>query len=202
MYHVKEELKQSTELRYKPFPGLGDEAHSVEHRVAEIQAAIDQDNADKAIHQTYELIDLGLEGLRYLQTYDWLFLRTLVTAGYVGWIVFAITTVIDLHVLTDDVRAQRTPQSIAAFSSILVALYGILVKQRSPVVYYAYAFFPVLFWEEIYARRLSLIKGGKILFGHVSSGAEVTKLVFATLGFFGLLQALVSIQHHYRTSCH
>ncbi|KAH7382469.1 Phosphatidylinositolglycan class N-domain-containing protein [Phaeosphaeria sp. MPI-PUGE-AT-0046c] len=191
MYHVKEELKKSTELRYKPFRGLGDEAHSAEHRVAQIQKAIDGDNAEEAIRQTYDLIDLGIEGLRYLQTYDWLFLRTLITLGYVGWIVFAITTVIDLHVLTEEVPEQRTPQSMTAFSAVLVMLYAILLKQRSPIIYYAYAFFPVLFWEEIYARRLSLIKGGKSLFGHVSSSADLVKLILSTLGFFGLLEALV-----------
>ncbi|KAF1838279.1 GPI ethanolamine phosphate transferase 1 [Decorospora gaudefroyi] len=191
MYHVKEELKKSTELRYKPFVGLGDEAHSVEHRVADIQASIDKGSADEAIRQTYELIDLGLDGLRYLQTYDWLFLRALITAGYVGWIVFAVTTVIDLHVLMEEVSAQRTTASMAVFSSALAVLYGVLVKQESPIVYYAYAFFPVLFWEEVYAQRLSLIKGGKILFRQVSSGADVAKVVVATLAFFGLLQALV-----------
>jgi phosphatidylinositol glycan class N len=191
MYHVKEELKKSTELRYKPFPGLGDESHSIEHRVAEIQKAIDAGNVDDAIRETYELIDLGLEGLRYLQTYDWLFLRTLITIGYVGWIVFAITTVIDLHVLTNDAPPERTTKSIAGFSSVLVVLYAILLKQQSPIVYYVYAFFPVLFWEEIFARRSSLIKGGRSLFGHVSSTADVAKLVLSVLGFFGLLEALV-----------
>jgi phosphatidylinositol glycan class N len=192
MYHVKEELKKSTQLHYKPFSGLGDEAHSVEHRVADIQASINEGNPEEAIRKTYELIDLGLEGLRYLQTYDWLFLRTLVTAGYVGWIVFAITTVVDLHVLLEHVPAQRTMASMVVFSSVFVALCGVFFKQESPIVYYAYAFFPVLFWEEVYAQRLSLVKGGKILFGHVNSGADVAKLVFATLGFFGLLEALVS----------
>jgi phosphatidylinositol glycan class N len=198
MYHVKEELKKSTELRYKPFPGLGDEAHSVEHRVAQIQKAIDGDNAAEAIRQTYDLIDLGVEGLRYLQTYDWLFLRTLITIGYVGWIVFAITTVIDLHVLTEEIPAQRTTQSIIGFSSILVVLYAVLLKQQSPVVYYLYAFFPVLFWEEIFARRLSLIKGGRSLFGHVTSGADVFKLIVSTVGFFGLLEALVCLRLYCR----
>jgi phosphatidylinositol glycan class N len=197
MYHVKEELKKSTELRYKPFSGLGDEAHSVEHRVAQIQKAIDGDNAAEAIRQTYDLIDLGVEGLRYLQTYDWLFLRTLITIGYVGWIVFAITTVIDLHVLTEDIPAQRTTQSIAGFSSVLVVLYGVLLKQQSPLVYYAYAFFPVLFWEEIFAQRLSLIKGGRSLFGHVTSQADIVKLILSTLGFFGLLEALVRKYQHF-----
>jgi phosphatidylinositol glycan class N len=197
MYHVKEELKKSTQLRYSPFSDLGDKAHSVEHRVVEIQAAIDNGDAEDATRQTYELINLGLQGLRYLQTYDWLFLRTIITAGYIGWIVFAITTVVDLHVLTEDVPAQRTVASTAVFSSFLVALYGVLVKQQSPIVYYAYAFFPVLFWEEVFAQRQSLVKGGKILFRNIKSGADIVNLVFATLGFFGLLQALVCIRRCY-----
>lgn len=191
MYHVKDDLKKSTQLRYKPFPDLGDEKHSVDHRLVEIQDAIDNGRPEDAIRLTYDLIDLGIEGLRYLQTYDWLFLRTLITMGYVGWIVFALTTVVDIHVLTEDVPAQRTTASVAAFSSILVGLYAILVKQHSPMVYYLYALFPVLFWEEIYVRRNSLIKGGRILFGHVSSTSDVVKVALSTLGFFGLLQALV-----------
>lgn len=197
MYHVKEDIKKSTELRYKPFPGLGDEEHSVQHRVAEIQKAIDNGKPDDAIRQIYELIDLGLDGMRYLQTYDWFFLRTLITIGYVGWIVFAITTVIDLHVLTEETRAQRTMPSIIAFSSVLAGLYAVLVKQRSPLVYYLYAAFPVLFWEESFARRSSLVKGGRILFAHVSSTADVVKLVLSTVVFFGLLEALVCIDPKY-----
>ncbi|KAL6703846.1 Glycosyl phosphatidyl inositol anchor synthesis [Coniothyrium glycines] len=191
IYHVKENLKKSTELRYKPYSGLSDKAHSAEHRISEIQKAIDEGKVESAIRQTYELIDLGLEGMRYLQTYDWLFLRTIITIGYVGWIAYAITTVIDLHVLTNPVPAQRTPQSMAVFSSVLVALYGVLLKQRSPAIYYVYAIFPIGFWEEVFVRRQSLIRGGKTLFSGFSTKTDILKLILATFGFFGLLQALV-----------
>ncbi|KAF2795887.1 GPI ethanolamine phosphate transferas-like protein [Melanomma pulvis-pyrius CBS 109.77] len=191
MYHVKEETKKSTELYYKPFSGLNDDKHSVEYRIARIQESIAAGDADDAIRQSSELIQLGLQGLRYLQTYDWLFLRTLVTAGYVGWIVFAITTVIDLHVLTQESKTFRTVPSMVAFSSALVALYSVLFMQQSPWIYYAYGFFPVMFWEEIWARRPALIKGYKVLFGHVSSRTDIIRLVFSVIGFFGLLEALV-----------
>lgn len=196
IYHVKEEIQKSTKIRYKPYAGLGDQAHSVEHRVSEIQQAIQTGQIESAIRQSYELIDLGLEGMRYLQTYDWLFLRTIITAGYVGWIVFSITTVIDLHVLVEDVPAQRTPQSLVIFSSVLVVLYGILLKEHSPVVYYIYAFFPVIFWEEVYVRRQSLIKGGKSLFKGVQSNTDIVKLILSIIGALALLQALVSTVKH------
>jgi phosphatidylinositol glycan class N len=192
MYRVKEGLKKSTELYYKPFAGLGDEVHSVEHRMSQIQQSIDNGTAEDAIRQSNELIQLGLQGLRYLQTYDWLFLRTLVTVGYVGWIVFAITTVIDLHVLNEASQTLRTMPSMVVSLSVLVALYSVLFTQHSPGIYYAYAFFPILFWEEVWARRSALIKGSKVLFAHVSSRGDVIKLILSTLGFFGLLEALVS----------
>ncbi|KAF2199199.1 PigN-domain-containing protein [Delitschia confertaspora ATCC 74209] len=191
MYYVKEDQKKSTELRYKPFPGLGDDEHSVEHRIALIQESIDSGNADKAIQQCHELIKLGLEGLRYLQTYDWLFLQTLVTAGYLGFIAFAITTVIDLHVLHGQTETLRTVASMIAFSSVLVALYSVLFIQQSPWIYYAYAFFPVIFWEEVFARRAALVKGKDVLFRHISSSWDVFKLVLGALAFVGLVEALV-----------
>jgi phosphatidylinositol glycan class N len=200
MYHVKEEDKKSTELYYKPFSGLSDETHTVDYRIARIQESIAEDNADEAIRLTNELIQLGLQGLRYLQTYDWLFLRTLVSAGYIGWIVFAVTTVIDLHVLKEESKTVRTVPSMVVFSSILVTLYSTLFMQQSPWIYYGYAFFPVMFWEEIWARRPALIKGSRILFGHVSSRADVLKLVLSFVGFFGLLEALVSNLHLRRIS--
>jgi GPI ethanolamine phosphate transferase 1 len=191
MYHVKEDQKKSTELRYTPFPGLGDEEHSVEHRIAQVERLIASGNAEEAIRQTDELIQLGLQGLRYLQTYDWLFLRTLVTAGYLGFITFAITTVIDLHVLHGEVETLRTVPSMMAFSSVLVALYSVLFVQRSAWVYYAYAFFPVVFWEEVYARRAALQKGRPILFKHISSQVDVAKLVLSLIAFIVVLEALV-----------
>jgi phosphatidylinositol glycan class N len=193
MYRVKEEQRKSTELYYKSFAGLGNETHSLEYCISQIQKAIDNQDAEDAIRQSNELIQLGLQGLRYLQTYDWLFLRTLVTAGYVGWIVFAITTVIDLHVLNAETKASRSVPSLIVFSSVLVALYSALFVQQSPLIYYAYALFPVIFWEEIWARKSALVKGGKVLFAHVSSPTDMVKLIVSTLGFFGLLEALVSL---------
>jgi phosphatidylinositol glycan class N len=202
MYHVKENLKRSNELRYKAFPGLGDETHSVEYRVSQIRKAIDKGETNDAIRQIQELIQLGLQGLRYLQTYDWLFLRTLITLGYLGWIAFALTTVIDLHVLRENSKTVRTLSSNIVFSSILVVLYSVLFKQQSPWIYYAYAFFPVLFWEEVWARLPAIKQGVKVLFANVSSPADIARLSLSIFGFFGLLVALVSFHSysHYQSA--
>ena len=192
MYRTKEARKRSTELRYRPFPPLGDEARSIDHRLATVRSAIDDNRPDEAIEQSLQLMQLGLQGLRYLQTYDWLFLRALVTAGYLGWIVFALTTMIDLHVLRGTVGTSRTLSSVIFFSSILTLLYSLLWMQRSSWTYYAYALFPVLFWEEVVARRRGLAEGLNVLVGHVGDVGVFLSLGIKSLSFVALLEVLVS----------
>jgi phosphatidylinositol glycan class N len=193
MYRVKEEQKKATELRYRPFKPLSDEAHSMEHRFSVIRSLIDQGKYEEAIQETAAFVKVGLEGLRYLQTYDWLFLRALITTGYLGWIAFALTTVIDLHVLHGKTETSRTLLGNIFFSSILLSLYASFIVSKSPFTYYAYAIFPVGFWEEVYARRNALIEGRKALFGHITSaGGFVVLLLKAAIGLI-LIESLVRL---------
>ena len=191
MYRVKEEQKKATELRYRPFKALGDSEHSAEHRLVAIKNLIDQGHYEEAIKETAAIVKVGLDGLRYLQTYDWLFLRALITIGYLGWISFAITTVIDLHVLHGKTETSRTTFCTVFFTSVLVLLYASFIVSKSPLTYYAYAIFPVGFWEEVYARRKALKEGGKALFGPMnSSGGNIMVLLKAVLGLV-LIESLV-----------
>jgi phosphatidylinositol glycan class N len=191
MYRVKEEQKRRNELRYQPFPALGDEDHSVHRRVTEIMAAIDDRQYDRAISKSQELLHLGLDGLRYLQTYDWLFLRALITVGYLGWIAFAITTVMDLHVLRGGARSSRTASSPAVFGALSASFFSFLWIRNAPVTFYAYTLFPLFFWEEVFARREALIKGSYVLFEGVHSRKEFISLGIKAFAFVGLLEALV-----------
>lgn len=193
MYRVKEGQKRSTELKYRPYAPLGGEQHSVEHRVADIRRFIEAEQYTEAIRKSQDLLTLGLQGLRYLQTYDWLFLRALVTIGYVGWIAFAIITVVDLHVLHGKSEASRNMFTITIFSALAVAIFSVLWVQKSPVTYYAYAAFPLVFWEEVTARRGILVAGKKALLANSESKHETGSLVVGALAFAGLLEALVSI---------
>ena len=191
MYRVKEEKKRATEFRFRPFKALGSANTSVEHRFEAIQRLIDQGQHEDAIKETVSIVKLGLEGLRYLQTYDWLFLRALITIGYLGWIAFALTTVTDLHVLHGKTETSRSTVGITFFSSILVLLYSSFIVSKSPLTYYAYAIFPVAFWEEVYARRKALVEGKKALFGHITSTGGSAMLVLKTIISLALMQSLV-----------
>lgn len=190
-YRVKEEKKQASLLRYQPYRPLSDNGLTAERRVADIKKLIEGGHYEEAIEESAALIKVGLEGLRYLQTYDWLFLRALVTVGYLGWIAYALTTVLDLHVLNGRREPSRTTAGTAVFSSVLVALYASFIMSKSPASYYAYAFFPVFFWEEVYARRGSLLEGRKELFGHVQTGGSLASLIFNSAVYVGVIVSLV-----------
>jgi phosphatidylinositol glycan class N len=211
MYRVKEEEKRTTEINYRPYPSFGSGEHSLENRITSIRALLEEGQHELAISESQKLLQLGIGGLRYLQTYDWLFLRALVTVGYLGWIAFATTTVIDLHVLHGKTTTSRTTATASMFGAVLVALFSILFVKKSPVQYYAYAAFPVIFWEEVFARRQALTAGSTALLGNIKTKDEWAKLALSVLASIGLLEALVSpsqissrrvtdAHRHYRTS--
>ena len=192
MYKVKEMSKKSTSLKYEPYPLLAQLNASIEDRISTIERAIDDGEDHTAIQLSSELRRDGLQGLRYLQTYDWLFLRALITLGYLGWIAYALTTVIDLHVLQGTAFTEHTSTTTAIFSSILVLLYASFIVDRSPITYYAYALFPVFFWEEVFARRKIFLRGARILFANVKSISGYVGFVIQFVLYVTVLEALVS----------
>lgn len=192
MYRVKEEEKKAVEIRYRPYAKLGDKDHSVERRVLDIQQAIDRGDYQYAVIMSQELLQIGLEGLRYLQTYDWLFLRLLVTIGYLGWITFASTTVLDLHVLQNKGAYARDPATSAVFAIALAGLLLYLWLRSAPYTYYLFAVFPVIFWEEVTQRRAALVSGLQLLLRNTPDSVGYSNLTLKALAFVGLLEALVS----------
>ena len=192
MYRVKESQKKVTVIHYQPYGPFWSEDGSIESRIFAIQSEIQGGKYEDAIAHSSELLQLALQGLRYLQTYDWLFLRALVTLGYLGWIAYALTTVIDLHVLHSTSTTDRSSSSTIFFSSVLVALYSFLRVQNSRWTYYAYGIFPVFFWEEVFARKPALAAGYKILFKNFNGVGGSVSFAFQAVSFIFILEALVS----------
>ncbi|DAA72819.1 TPA_exp: Uncharacterized protein A8136_5349 [Trichophyton benhamiae CBS 112371] len=191
MYRVKEEQKKATTIKYQGYSSFTQPQRSPEAQLAAIRKLISTRKYEESILQSRRLFQDALEGLRYLQTYDWLFLRAIVTAGYLGWIAYALVTVIDLHVLPTSPEPDRSVPSFMFFSSVLMVLYSLLWVQQSTWRYYAYAFFPVFFWEEVFARRAALGAGRKILLGHVKSFTGYAMFLLQASLYIGVLQGLV-----------
>ncbi|RMD41695.1 hypothetical protein DV735_g3447, partial [Chaetothyriales sp. CBS 134920] len=196
IYKVKEAQKQANALRFRPYSRFAAANGSVADRMAEIEQAIGQGDHSTAIGLSQHLLKDGLQGLRYLQTYDWLFLRVLITIGYLGWIAYAFTTVLDLHVLHGTTAANRTLASSVLFSSILVALYASFVVEKSRLTYYAYAFFPLFFWEEVFARRRGFVAAAKLLFNDIDGPSGYVSFALQALIYLAVLEALVQSYFH------
>jgi phosphatidylinositol glycan class N len=148
MYMSKEQQKMTEVIRYKPYRGFsGTEHNIIQNRVSSIETLLQHQDYDSAIQKSMELIDASLQGLRYLQTYAWFFLRTLVTPGYLGWVAFTFTENMGIS-KPEMIEIQRQrPGYSACFASIFLGLCGVLLMQNSPPTYYAYSAFPVFFWE-------------------------------------------------------
>lgn len=60
----------------------------------QIDYQISSRDYESAMKLSEELRSLALQGLHYFQTYDWLMLMTVISLGYIGWMVYLV-----LHVL-------------------------------------------------------------------------------------------------------
>lgn len=83
-------MKQATSLFFKPFAPLKD----YKSTLTQIDSLITHGHFESALQSVQELIGLALDGLHYFQTYDWLFLMSTITIGYVGWMLYIV-----LHIL-------------------------------------------------------------------------------------------------------
>lgn len=62
------------------------------------------ENHEAAMKQSEELRVLALQGLHYFQTYDWLMLMTVISLGYIGWMIYLV-----LHVLQSYTSLSGNP---------------------------------------------------------------------------------------------
>ncbi|CAG8470841.1 9634_t:CDS:10 [Ambispora gerdemannii] len=140
-YKVKNEFKKRTALWYKPFAPLSNSTHNPDTLITQIRNFIDKENYNEAEKLCLVLAELTLQGLRYLQTYDWLFLRSIVTIGYLGWIAYCLIFTIKEYALENTYQLSNNNSK-----------YKENKMAKSPRTYYAYVFFPIAFWSEVLRR--------------------------------------------------
>ncbi|KAJ3219626.1 Glycosyl phosphatidyl inositol anchor synthesis [Dinochytrium kinnereticum] len=146
-YLVKEESKRRTELSFVPFHPLLN--HST--RMQEIETLIEKGHIELAELKSMEIVQLCVDGLRYYQTYDWLFLRSIISAGYAGWIVYSLLFIVRTYggVGTSNVRKGVSDTTVNSVSVLVMAGFSaLLFVKQSPPNYYLYIAFMVYLWGE------------------------------------------------------
>lgn len=186
-YFVKEREVYNHQFLFKPYRPFEDTA--ILARLDVITALLADGSTAacaKAMDESRDLIQLTLDGLNYLQTYNWLFLRTVVTLGFIGWTLFLFILFVQMFVTEEGAgNAGVVYGGVAA--GVAVCLAYVLWYQNSPFNYYMYAAFPVYFWHQIACHRANLAAGLRTMFGPMTIALRTATVVL----FIGMYEAIV-----------
>ncbi|KAL0083736.1 MCD4/FSR2/SSU21/ZRG16 [Phycomyces blakesleeanus] len=188
-YKIKHDEKEEKEMFFRPFRPLSG-SNDPSNYLSQIQTLIDIKDYMAAESLSKKLMSECLAGLRYFQTYDWLFLRGVITAGYVGWCAFCLEFVIRYYILSENTikyLGQSTSKLIDGMAVLVFGFLSFMVWiQDMPTMYYAYVFFPVYFWRQVLQN--------KDIFAAILSSASRegwTVLIRNTIGTLLALELLV-----------
>ncbi|EPX75216.1 pig-N [Schizosaccharomyces octosporus yFS286] len=198
-YNRKAFLKAKNSFHFRPYTPLKDYAASKQHIISLVETHIQQGNFKEGIIASIEFSECALQGLRYLQRYDWFLLRSIVLLGYLSWITYVISFVFSNN--TDPEMKQKNSVTVSkrvAFNLPLLILSSFFYYQSSPSFYYAYAAFPTVFLQLIYADFPNVKMGYRKLIEDekISNGFSVYNIVSIALYIFGLLQFVVYSYFH------
>ncbi|KAK3016535.1 hypothetical protein RJ639_006582, partial [Escallonia herrerae] len=118
----------SNSFGFKPFRPLTHYSSVLD----QIEYLVSVRDYEAAMKLSQYLRSLALDGLHYFQTYDWFMLMTVITLGYIGWMIHLV-----LHV-----------NLFGCFFMGIVCI--ILFLEHSPPLYHAYTAVTVFLWTQIF----------------------------------------------------
>ncbi|ODV76916.1 PigN-domain-containing protein [Suhomyces tanzawaensis NRRL Y-17324] len=201
-YNVKEKEVYEHQFKFKPYSPFQDVP--IKKYMTEIEVLINSIQLGtlgeterhaaelEAIELSEDLMKKALDGLTYLQTYNWLLLRTIVTFGFFGWILYAFNIFLKLFIISEEElnseKYKRSPSVflIGSFAALAVSLNYVLFYQGSPFNYYMYTLFPLYFWYTILDEKRYFLSGLDQFLHGVSIG---TKLLIV-VSFIGMYEGI------------
>lgn len=169
-YIVKEEEMKLSQFFFKPFDGFVKKPietykEIIEELIQDIATKQDNDKEIEAIKLVEELIKQSLDGLYYLTTYNWLLIRTIVTLGFIGWILYSFVIFLKLFIVpADSFEAKPSILNYSITLTIGIFFNYLLFYQRSPFNFYMYLAFPLFFWSQIFSKNNTLKHGIETFF--------------------------------------
>lgn len=167
-YQMKMEEKKSTTLTFvfRPYSELtpGKQVNKTRH----IQSLIQKKLYTESIKESQTLIKLALDGLHYYQKYDRFFLGFSITCGFLGWMTYVMTLIVEDHTGISRTRVKLdnlhrpyllTDRGIKmVFLSVAFIIIFLLFIQSLPWTNYLYCLIPVLLWMLVFLRFDILIQ--------------------------------------------
>ncbi|TYZ58043.1 hypothetical protein PybrP1_010764 [[Pythium] brassicae (nom. inval.)] len=144
----KEQEKQArTLLFFRPLRAFRDRLPVVTQQLDALWRAQDYAAVERA---SQEMAAICLDTLAYFQRYDWFFLLSVIVLGYVGWVV--VVAVAFLHPARFRVALLAQPDD-ALLWFLLAAASAFLLLESSPLTYFVYLAFPIVFWNFAWRHR-------------------------------------------------
>ncbi|KAA8548057.1 hypothetical protein F0562_004682 [Nyssa sinensis] len=191
----KSQLKQSSSVHFKPFKPLAHYSSLLD----QIEHLISVRDYEAAMKLSQHLRNLALEGLNYFQTYDWLMLMTVVTLGYIGWMVYLVLHVLQSYTSLPGIFFRKEQVVHLKNNNGKVYLCGcllmgvvciLLLLERSPPLYHAYTVMTIFLWTQIFSEHQFLKALWKDLRGRESN--FFVKLIAACAVSVIILEFLVN----------
>lgn len=161
--------------------------------IATIEKMIEKEDWYEARKLSAELIITALDGLHYLQTYERLLIRAIVTAAYLGWAAYASLFLFrPLDYSTGPPRPSWSLSVVSATAYITLVTFCILFAiQRSPWTFYLYIAFPCYYWQQFLIQTIPAFQTQ--LRNRPTNYFEVAVIVVATTA---VLQGMVVCRYH------
>ncbi|SJK98368.1 related to GPI ethanolamine phosphate transferase 1 [Armillaria ostoyae] len=192
-YRIQHEIKKRHKNFYRPFVPLEAPTKSGNPRrieaLQEIEDLILQSDWYGARAAALDLITIGLEGLRYLQTYERTLLRTIATIAYAGWAAYASLFVFKPGGFP---AARQSPVISATTFTVLASFWGMFFSEQAPWTYYLYVTFPCYFWQRFLSQILPLLKFSTL---NVSRQHAWTTISMVCLVSAALISMVVAYTH-------
>ncbi|KAL1314903.1 hypothetical protein HN51_041716 [Arachis hypogaea] len=189
----KSDIKQSNSLYFKPFKPLSQYSSILD----EIEDRILARDYDAAMDLSQNLRSLALQGLHYFQTYDWLMLMSVITLGYVGWMIYLVLHVLQSYtslpgtIGTEQGGQKNNCGKIYLFGSIVIAILCLLLLlEHSPPLYHAYMIMTSFLWVQIFSEYQFIKALWKLLSGR--RNYIIVKLLATTAVSIFILEFLVN----------
>ncbi|KAL7232482.1 hypothetical protein ACSBR2_010495 [Camellia fascicularis] len=151
-------LKQSNSLNFKPFKPLVHYSSILD----QIEHLVSFRDYEAAMKLSQNLRSLALKGLNYFQTYDWFMLMTVVTLGYIGWMIYLILHVLQSYTSLPGKFSRKEQALHLRNNGGTVYLCGclfmgsiciLLLLEHSPPLYHVYATMTVFLWTKIFSEH-------------------------------------------------
>ena len=149
-------LESRRRLFFRPFPHLDEAQTLMNDVVSHLATSADYRESEfevKLENAAFHVIELCHEALDYYQTYDWTFLMSVITLGYVTWIALLLRGYTSFQNPSASPRASTAVMpnsrlslvSLVGFGAVLALICLYLVLQHAPWSYYGYCVFPWFF---------------------------------------------------------